>query len=124
MTVREAVGRFDLLYPNAMPYAEKLRVLSALDGKLYTELLSRLSGAPAPFAGYTADTPADTALLAPFPYDDIYLKALCAENDAINGDIARYNNAAALFNAAWERLASYLNRTAGGTGVRGFTYET
>ncbi len=113
MTVREAIDRFDLLYPNAMPYTAKLKLLSDLDGRLYTEVLSNYENAPAAFTGYTESTPSDTALLIRFPYDDIYIKALCAENDAVNGDIARYNNAAAAFNAAWEQYVNHVNRTRG-----------
>ncbi len=111
MTLREAIDRFDLLYPNALPYPAKLKILSDLDGRLYAQVLSGYENAPAAFSGYTEATPADTALLVRFPYDDIYVKALCAENDAVNGDIARYNNAAAMFNAAWEQYANHVTRT-------------
>ncbi len=111
MRLNEAIERFDLLYPNAMPHAAKLKLLSDLDGRLYTEVLSRYEGAPGAFEGYTPETPAETPLLIPFPFDDIYLKALCAENDAVNGDVARYNNAALLLNAAWEQYVNYVNRT-------------
>ena len=111
MTLREAIERFDLLYPNPLPLEAKRGMLSAFDGRLYAEVLSHYEGAPESFAGYDESTPPETPLLAEFPFDDVYLKLLCAENDAVCGDIARYNNAAALFNAAYERYVSHVGRT-------------
>ncbi len=111
MTLREAIERFDLLYPNSLPLAAKRGMISAFDGRLYAEVLSHYGGAPAAFTGYDETTPPETPLLAEFPYDDIYIKMLCAENDAVCGDVARYNNAAALFNAAYERLAAHVGRS-------------
>ena len=111
MTLREAIDRFDLLYPNPLEIGAKRRILSDFDGRLYSELLVHYEGAPQVFAGYGEATPPDTLLLAEYPYDDIYLKLLCAENDAVCGDIARYNNSAALFNAAYNDYAAHINRT-------------
>ena len=111
MTLREAIDRFDLLYPNAVPFAEKRAILSAFDGRLYAEVLSCYEGAPGAFAGYDEHTPQDTALLIGYPYDDIYMKLLTAENDALCGDIDRYNNAASLLNNAYGQYVDHLNRT-------------
>ena len=111
MTLDEAIGRFDALYPNAMDYAAKRDALSAFDGRLYAEILQQFQGAPEGFAGYTASTPGSVRLLADFPFDDIYVKYLFAHYAAVSGDTARYNNAAALFNAACEQYVNYLNRT-------------
>ena len=111
MTLREAIDRFDLTYPNPLEIGVKRRILSEFDGRLYSELLVYYEGAPQVFSGYGETTPPDTPLLAEYPFDDIYLKLLCAENDAICGDIARYNNAAAAFNAAYNEYAAFINRT-------------
>ena len=111
MTLREAIDRFDLTYPNPLEIGVKRRILSEFDGRLYSELLVHYEGAPRVFSGYGEHTPPDTPLLAEYPFDDIYLKLLCAENDAVCGDIARYNNAAAAFNAAYNDYAAFINRT-------------
>lgn len=110
MTLREAIERFDVLYPNILDYSAKRKVISDLDGKIYLEIHSNYENCCSGFGGYTENTPGDTLLIALFPFDDIYIKALCAENDAVTGDINRYNNSAALFNAAWEQYAAYYNR--------------
>lgn len=111
MTLKEAIDRFDLLYPNAIPFGEKRAILSAFDGRLYAETLSLYEGAPGAFAGYGPAASPDTALLVGYPYDDIYLKLLAAENDALCGDIDRYNNSSAILNSAYEQYVGYLNRS-------------
>ena len=111
MTLREAVDRFDRLYPNPLEIGAKRKILSDFDGRLYSEILVHYEGAPTVFCGYGESTPPDTPLLVEFPYDDLYLKLLCAENDAICGDITRYNNSAALFNAAYGQYIAWVNRT-------------
>lgn len=110
MTLKQAIERFDLLYPNALDIAEKRRVISELDGRINLEIFSGYDENNASFCGYSEKTPGDTLLLAQFPFDDLYIKALCAENDAVSGDINRYNNSAALFNSSWEQYAAYYNR--------------
>ena len=108
MTVNEAIGRFDLLNPNAFPFAVKRDLLAGLEGRLQNELFCLYVGFPdtgdAAFTG-------ETELLAPFPYDDLYVKFLAAETDRLNGDVGRYVNGAAVFNDAVEALAVHLLKT-------------
>ncbi len=111
MTLKEAVARFDALYPNALDIGYKRRLISGFDGRVYSEVLVHFEGAPQFFAGYGENADPDTQLLVEFPFDDIYIKLLCAENDAVGGDTLRYANSAALFNAAWEQYVNYINRT-------------
>ena len=111
MTLKEAIDRFDRLYPNALDYDAKRKMLSDFDGRLFSEVLVHYQGMPLIFIGYGPDADPDTELLAEFPFDDLYIKLLCAENDAVNGDTARYNNDAALFNASYAHYADYVTRT-------------
>lgn len=111
MTLGEALDRFDLLYPNGMETALKTRLVSRLEGRLETEIFSLYEDGLAPFAGYDAVADRNTPLRAPFPFDDIYIKFLCAENDLICGDTERYRNSAAVFNSAYAAMAAYYNRT-------------
>ena len=111
MKIKEAVARFDTLYPNAFSHSEKLMWLSELDGRIYSEILSHYENAPAFFDGYSASTSESTELLVPFPDDDIYIKFMCLKADLINSDIKRFNNSAMLFNSAFTSLANAYNRT-------------
>lgn len=111
MTADTAVERFDALFPNALPYGEKLNMLSVLDGRIYKEILSRYEDAPQEFIGYAEGIPGSTVLLVHYPYDEIYIKYLAAETDLINGDTVRYANSSAVFNNLYEEYAAACNRT-------------
>ena len=47
-------------------------------------------------------------LLAPPPYDELYVYGLCARYDFTMGEIERYNMDAMLFDETWRGLAGYL----------------
>ena len=110
MKIKEAIARFDTLYPNAFSHEEKIRWLSELDGKIFTEIISLYENAPDMFTGYTSSTNDNTELLVSFPDDDIYIKFMCLKNDLINSDIKRYNNSGLLFNSAFSSLANVFPR--------------
>lgn len=62
------------------------------------------------FTGYDADTPGDTELLVPAPYDELYLWWLSAQIDYHNAELAKYNNSIALFNTGYSVYAELYNR--------------
>ncbi len=111
MTISEAISQADQLRPNDLDAATKLRWLSAMDGQIFTELLSAHADAPASFDGYDAQTPQTTALLIPFPYDELYPRFLAMRIDLENGELDRYNNDAAVFNRLWQSTAAHHCRT-------------
>lgn len=112
MTIAHAIARFDVLYPNVFPYAEKLRWLSVLDGQIFHDIISAYpENAGRTFEGYEITTDKKTELLVPFPHDDIYIKYLAAQSDKVHSDVARYVNSAAVFNAAYSEFAAWYNRT-------------
>ncbi len=111
MTADTAIERFDALFPNALPYGEKLNMLSVLDGRIYSEILSRYDGAQPEFIGYSEGIPGNAVLLVRYPFDEIYIKYLAAETDIINGDTARYENSRNAFNNLYEEFAAAYNRT-------------
>ncbi len=111
MTVDNAISRFDDLCPNSLEYSEKLRMLSELDGRIFTEIISLYSDLPETFYGYDPGTPGNTVLLVRYPYDGIYTKYLAAMTDEINGDTSRFANSRLSFNNAYEEFAAYYNRT-------------
>lgn len=111
MTVKEAVARADSLYPNSFPFAIKEKWLSELDGKIFNELFCAYAHPDeTSFESYSAaDGGADRTLLVSFPYDDIYIKYLALRCDEASGDIGRYNNSAAIFNASYINFANIYN---------------
>lgn len=111
MTVIEAINFADEQRPNAYDTLTKILWLSELDGRIRKELLDTHEGGPEePFEGYDSLDDQNRALLAPHPYDSIYLYWLYTKIDFMNGETARFNSSALMYNTAWINLANYINR--------------
>ena len=114
MTLDEAILTVDELKPNQIDRARKIEWLSALDLMIYRELIcthQRGAGeAPDTFSGYGQTADPDTVLLTPPPYDEIYRFYLEMHMDLVNREFDQYNNSAALYTAAWERLSRMWHR--------------
>ena len=112
MTIAEAIGQADRLKPNQYTVEQKLRWLSVLDGRVYSEVFSTHENNPLEsFDGYLDSKP-DTKLLIPFPYDEsVYITYLQAQIDRENGEIAKYNQSIKLYNNHFMDFESYWNRT-------------
>ena len=103
MTVNEAIALVDLKEPNSYSRDEKLRWLSALDGKICAEVFfghedCELNGPVAPYES------GDEELLVPFPYaEGVYTHYLIAMIAAGNAEAARYNQQIAMYNANYSQ---------------------
>lgn len=111
MTIGQAIDRIDEMYPNHFETATKIAWLSELDGKVHTEILKSHVGDVADFSGYSLESDPDTVLLIPFPYDNVYHRYLEMMITQEYKEIERYNQAAALYNAAYLEFANFYNRS-------------
>lgn len=111
MTLEKAISTIDALKPNQFTDSEKTRWLSILDSRIKTEIIDTHEGASnITFSEYTDITPKSTALLVPFPYDDIYIKWLEAQIDYYNQEISKYSNSMIMFNSAYTDFWHYYNK--------------
>ena len=111
MTIIEAINQIDSLKPNTYSQTDKVRWLSALDGKVKTQIIDTHEGAvDTAFNGYNEETPLDTELLIPYPYDEVYTLWLEAQIDYADNEYRRYNNSMAMFNTTYSAYARYYNR--------------
>lgn len=111
MTLHQALVRLDELSRNTYSGAQKRQWLSQLDGRVFEKLLSTHEGTVQPFSGYGETTDGATVLLVPSPFDEIYIHYLQMQLDYHNGELERYNNSSAMFQAAWDGFARHYNRT-------------
>ena len=109
-TIRETIAKVDALKANRIPSAEKVKWLSQCDSAIFNEIIATHEGAPANFGGYDEDTDLETELLAPAPHDELYRHYLEMQIDLVNMELAKYNNASALYNAAYQGFAAWYNR--------------
>ena len=108
MTLLKAMETFDRERDNALSIEAKVDWLSQLDMKISAEILADRGGEK--FEGYSLDTPFDCVLKAPDEYGEIYGLYLNMKLDYMNGEIARFNNSALLFNNMYRDMSNFMNR--------------
>ena len=111
MTINDAINQFDNLKSNTYQQDDKIRWLSRLDAMVKRLIIDTHEGGDGiTFTGYGSETELSTELLIPEPFDDAYMWWMEAQVDYHNGEYKKYNNAMAMFNAAYEAYQNYYNR--------------
>ena len=122
MTLNKAIENFDSERVNSISLETKIRWISSLDMKIFSEILSLRGDTEKPC--YTVLTLGDTELKAPpearvMVVDDSEINLLVAQGileplnmklDLLNGEIARHNNSAMLFNKMYKEMFDFINR--------------
>ena len=108
MTISAAIAACDRMRPNTFAYGEKEAWLREQEARIREEIVRTHEGAEAFLAGRAQE--GEDALLAPSPHESLYLFYLLARIDLMNGETARYNESAALFNAQYDAFSAAYNR--------------
>ena len=103
-TAGELLGRVDALLPNQYSRAEKMQWLAQAEGFVLREIC-RVTG---PLTALEEDA----ALAVEAPYDELYRHYVEAQIHYCNGEMARYNSAAASWNNGLLTYRDYVCRTA------------
>ena len=111
MTVLEAIRRADAVKPNRFTEEQKILWLGNLEGQIFNEVVSTHEN-PDCIVLHTFDKnmDTDTKLIAPHPYDEVYVLYLQSQIDLGNMEIAKYNNSKTLYNNAYQTFVDYWNR--------------
>ena len=107
MTIETCMRLVKSMSPEGLDEALTLRFLGEIEGKIKIELHGEDPAGTVDFDGSTAK---DTVLCVPHPYDQIYWTYLLAMAGFVHGDAVRYENAAAMFNAAYRDYGKLLKR--------------
>ena len=108
LTAGRMLGRVDALLPNQYSREEKMRWLAEAEGFVLREVRQ--------LAGALPEVTEDYVLTAETPYDQMYRYYVEAQIHYCNGEMARYNSAAACWNNAFVTYRDYVCRTAAATG--------
>jgi len=123
MTINEALTRVQRDRPGEATEAELRKWLNDLETRWQMEQIDTHWPTPAEIEAAQAaaeaaengeaeeTNPDDAALLIGSPDDEVYIYWLYSKIDMRLGEIARYNNDAAMFNTAWDAAAKRYNRT-------------
>lgn len=111
LTILEAIGRVNKSKPNTYLQLDKILWLSTAEWNIKRDIIDTHEGANlVKFDGFNEDTPTDTELIAPAPYDELYIRFLEAQIDYANGEIGKYNNSMAMYNEAMHSFRNYYNK--------------
>lgn len=113
MTIKECIDRVDNLKPNQYSVEDKVEWLTFIDRTIINDVLithEGYNGEYDEFTGYSPDRLSDK-LIAPSPYDALYEAYLKMKIDEANGETARYNNSATMFNSHMLLYRKWWNKT-------------
>jgi hypothetical protein len=113
MTIKECIDIVDNLKPNQYTIKDKVMWLSFIEHIIINEVLKTHEGYDGrydDFTGYSEDK-LSVPLIAPSPYDRLYTAYLKMKIDGENGETARYNNSAALYNTYMLEYRKHYNKT-------------
>ena len=114
MTIREAINRADTVKPNQYSDEMKIQWLEELDKRIYNDLY--LTHEDNPFdtiegEGIVFPYDDEAILLAPSPYDVLYVSYIKAKIDEYNEETTRYVNSCTTYNSQYQDYARWYNRT-------------
>ena len=101
MTIREAIGFVDEMFPNGFSNETKTRWLSQCDAGIWQDVMLLPAWM---FPGYSFELDADLPLLVPTAYEALYVYWLSAQMHKAYAELAEYANDAQLYNAARTRF--------------------
>ena len=113
MTIKECIDIVDNMKPNQYGVEDKTRWLSFLDRIIINDVLKTHEGYDCRFEnfeGYSPDRVGDE-LIVKAPYDQMYIEYLKMKIDEENGETARYNNTATMFNSHLSIFKKWYNKT-------------
>lgn len=113
MTIKDCIDIVDNIKPNQYTIKDKVMWLSFIEAIIINEVLKTHEGYDGrydDFEGYTEDKLSVT-LIVPSPYDRLYTAYLKMKIDQENGETARYNNSAVLYNSYMQEYRKHYNKT-------------
>lgn len=112
MTIKECIDLVDNVKPNQYSIEDKVVWLSFLDGIIINDVLKTHEGYKneyEEFDGYSVNR-LGRKLIVEKPYDNLYVAYLKMKIDEENGETARYNNSATMFNSYMTTFKKYYNK--------------
>ena len=100
----------DATKPNQYSVADKVRWLNYLEGTIFEDIiLTHEGGEKISFDGYSVDD-LEKEMLVSKPHDMLYVAYLQMKIDEANGETARYNNSATMYNSYMSDFSKYWHR--------------
>ena len=113
MTIKDCIDIVDNIKPNQYTIKDKVMWISFIEEIIINEVIKTHEGYDGrydAFEGYSEDK-LSVPLIVQSPYDRLYTAYLKMKIDGENGETARYNNSAALYNTYMSEYRKHYNKT-------------
>ena len=107
MKIRDVITKVDDIKPNSYSEEDKLQWLEDIENKIHGEIVMQYVD-PVEMTDFSDD---ESELIAPNPYDNLYISYIIAKIDFYNNETTRYNNSMIMFNEEYQAFINYYNRT-------------
>lgn len=113
MTIQDAIDQVTRLWPSDYDGNDMVIWLNRVENQIYNEIiLTHEGGEGIERPSFDENTDWEgTVLLAPAPYDELYLYYLEYQIDYNNIETEKAGNSMAMFAAAYQAFADWYNRT-------------
>ncbi len=108
MILSEIISLADSARPNTFTNAQKVGWINTLEADIQTNIWLR---APERCEAYVWQEDTDAEMLAPSPFDTMYVHWLCAQISLARGEFEDYRNSAALFDSVYGEYTRWFSRT-------------
>lgn len=107
MKVSEVIQEYQELRKRPMPTGTLLRIINATEERIKTEIIDHCADAEDyTFTGYTIED-LEEELLAPAPYDRIYVWACCYKHDLRENQVQNASNSYSIMEDIYKKLSSW-----------------
>lgn len=111
MTLHEAITQSDDTNKNQYSTKQKIVWLSRAETMVKHDVIDAHEEADGvSFSGYDENTPLDTVLIMPQPYDECYIHWLQAQVYYANDETDRYNRSISMFNALFDAFKGHYKK--------------
>lgn len=111
MNINKAISETDFLVHNTFERERKIEWLSVADGIIQKTIIDTHEGGTSDFHGYDVNTPGETELIVPAPWDECYIHWLASKIHYANGEYTKYNNAVAMYDNMVQKFKNEYKKT-------------
>lgn len=111
MTLGQLVAEIETVKPHEFPKETVTRWLTEVENAAVEQIFNHAEGTDIRFERYDYELDHEKEMNIPDRFADVYLNYAAAKIDYANREYGGYNNAVAMYQAAFDELAAYWKRT-------------
>lgn len=111
MTLGQLIAEIETIKPHEFPKETVTRWITEVESAAVEQIFNHAEGTDIQFERYDYELDHEKEMQIPDRFADVYLNYAAAKIDYANREYGGYNNAVAMYQAAFEELAAYWKRT-------------